>query len=219
MTLHGQEALLRAMLVAQVRRFDASGLNRGSTGNMSVRHGSGYLITPSGMEPEAIGEQDIVEALADGSFRGAWQPSSEWHFHAAVYAERPDAHAVVHTHSTNAVAVACLRQALPAFHYMVAIAGGDSVRCAPYHLFGTKALSSAVIEALQGRKACLLANHGLVAIGKNLLEAAKIAVEIESLCETYLKVLSIGPAHILDTSQMAEVIEKFRSYGQARPVV
>lgn len=209
------EAGLRDAAVAAIRRLDALGMNRGSTGNLSLRDGQGMWITPTGMGADELRPQDLVWLGWDGTLRGDWQPSSEWHFHRAIYQTRPDLHAIVHTHSTHATALACLRRELPAFHYMVAVAGGDSVPCTPYHLFGTEALSDAVVLALRERDAALMANHGLVACGATLARAMKVAQEIESLCETYLKALAVGEPVLLSKEQMASVIERFRSYGRA----
>jgi len=208
---------LRQQAVAAVRRLDALGLNRGTTGNLSVRAGArGMWITPTGMDPDELGEGDLVWVGDDGSVRGAWQPSSEWPFHRAIYRVRGDLHAVVHAHSVHATAVACLRRSVPAFHYMVAVAGGDSIPCTPYHLFGTEALSVAVADAFSARQACLMANHGLVAGGSSLKQAMKVALEVEALCEVYLKALAVGEPVVLSPAQMAEVIERFRTYGKAR---
>ncbi len=216
----GAEARLRREAVAAVRRLDALGLNRGSTGNLSLRcprdDVDGMLITPTGMGGEGLRAADLVWVGDDGSVDGAWQPSSEWPFHRAVYRARPDLAAVVHTHSENAAALSCLERGLPPFHYMVAVAGGDSVPCTPYHLFGSEALSQAVVAALHERDACLLAHHGLVAAGRTLAQAMKIAVEVESLCAVYLKLLPLGEPPRLDAAQMAAVIERFRGYGRAR---
>lgn len=209
-------AALRASLVAALTRLDALGLNRGSTGNLSHRCGDGMLITPTGMGADELRPQDLVWVGDDGTLRGDWQPSSEAPFHAAIYRARPGLQAVVHTHSPNAAALACLRRALPAFHYMVAVAGGDDVPCVPYHLFGTEALSQSVAAAFATRDACLMANHGLVAGGATLAKAMKVALEVESLCEVYLKALATGSEpSVLDAAQMAAVIERFRSYGKA----
>jgi L-fuculose-phosphate aldolase len=209
---------IRADAVAAVRRMDELGMNRGSTGNLSVRAGAGMLITPTGMGADELRPQDLVWCGWDGSLRGDWKPSSEWHFHQAIYLARPDLNAVLHTHSTHAAALACLRRELPAFHYMVAVAGGDHVPCVPYHLFGTEALSQAVAGAMSkaGARvdACLLANHGLVAAGSTLPKAMKVLQEIESLCEVYLKALAVGEPAVLSREQMAEVIAKFASYGK-----
>ena len=205
---------LRDAIVAAVQRLDALGMNRGSTGNVSARQGQGMLITPTGMGAEGLRPQDLVWVGFDGGVQGHWKPSSEWHFHQAAYLARPDLHAVVHTHSTHAAALACLRRPLPAFHYMVAVAGGDSVPLVPYFTFGTEALSLAVALALQNRDACLLANHGLVAAGVSVAQAMKVVQEIESLCEVYLKALAVAEPALLGADEMALVIDKFRSYGR-----
>jgi L-fuculose-phosphate aldolase len=215
MTARFDESALREQLVRALRHLDTLGMNRGSTGNLSQRCGTGMLITPTGMGADELQPNDLVWVGDDGSVRGDWQPSSEWRFHRAIYAARPDLHAVVHTHAPHATAVACLRRDLPAFHYMVAVAGGDSVPCTPYHTFGTEALSQAVALALRDRQACLMANHGLVTAGVELAQAMKITQEIEVLCEIYLKALAVGEPVILDAAQMAEVIERFRSYGKS----
>jgi len=208
------EADLRLAMLAALRQLDARGLNRGSTGNLSHRLGDGLLITPTGMGADDISAEDLVWLGFDGTRLGRLKPSSEWHFHQALYRARPELHAIVHTHATHATALACLRRELPAFHYMVAVAGGDSVRCAPYRLFGTEALSDAVVEAMHGRKACLLATHGVVSAGATLREAMKVMTEIESLCQTYLAALAVGEPALLSATEMAEVIDKFRGYGQ-----
>ena len=205
---------LRHAVVHAVQRLDALGMNRGSTGNVSARQGQGMLITPTGMGAEGLAPEDLVWVGLDGTVKGDWQPSSEWHFHQAAYLARPDLQAVVHTHSTHAAALACLRRPLPAFHYMVAVAGGDSVPLVPYFTFGTEALSAGVGQALQERDACLLANHGLVAAGATVAQAMKVVQEIESLCEVYLKALAVGEPHVLSTEEMRVVIDKFRSYGR-----
>jgi L-fuculose-phosphate aldolase len=212
------EAQARDAVVAAMRRLDTLGMNRGSTGNGSHRWPvdgvDGMLITPTGMGADELQPADLVWMGFDGRVQGAWQPSSEWHFHQAVYLERPDLNAVLHTHSTHAAALACLRYELPAFHYMVAVAGGDSVPCVPYHLFGTEALSQAVAGALRDRDACLMANHGLVAAGASMAKAMKVVQEIESLCEVYLKALAVGEPAVLSREQMLEVIVRFRAYGK-----
>ena len=213
-----RDATLRAELVAAVRRLDALGLNRGSTGNVSARaarNRGAFWITPTGMDAADLSADDLVCMSDDGHAQGTWQPSTEWPFHRAIYRARADVAAVVHMHSINATALACLRRGLPAFHYMVAIAGGDSVPCTPYHLFGTESLSLAVAEAFRDRNACLMANHGLVAGGATLAHAMKVALEVEALCEAYLKALAVGEPALLTRDEMAEVIEKFKTYGKA----
>ncbi|MFK0733325.1 MAG: class II aldolase/adducin family protein [Gloeotrichia echinulata HAB0833] len=216
-----KEQALREQLVAAVQKLDRLGMNRGSTGNASVRlsYGTreGMLITPTGMDSDDLRVQDLVWLGFDGTLRGDWQPSSEWHFHRAIYLARTDLNAIVHTHSVNATALACLDRGLPAFHYMVAIAGGADVPCVGYHTFGSEALSQAVAEALRDRQACLMAHHGLVAASESMARAMKIAVEIESLCETYLKALAMNEPALLNAAQMAEVIDKFKTYGKSKP--
>jgi L-fuculose-phosphate aldolase len=214
----GTDAPARAEALAAMRRLDTLGLNRGSTGNLSLRASAGgFWITPTGMPAKELGADDFVHLADDGSvIAGDWQPSSEWPFHRAIYAARPDLAAVVHMHSPHATALACLRRPLPAFHYMVAVAGGADVPCTPYHLFGTEALSQAVAAAFAQRHACLMANHGLVAGGSTLAQAMKVAVEVEALCGIYLQALAVGQPALLDAAQMAEVIERFRHYGRAR---
>lgn len=208
------DAAARRELVAAIRRLDALGLNRGSTGNASVRVAGGMLITPTGVGADTLRADGLVAVADDGTASGAWQPSSEWHFHRAIYRARSDVSAVVHTHSTHATALACQRRPLPAFHYMVAITGAASVPCVAYHTFGTEALSDAVVEGLRGGNACLLANHGLVTCGATIPAALKIALEVESLCESYLASLVLGEPARLDDDEMARVIEKFRTYGR-----
>ena len=209
------EAALRESAVVAVQRLDALGMNRGSTGNLSLRQGQGMLITPTGMGADELRAEDMVWRGWDGTLRGAWEPSSEWHFHQAIYLARPTVNAVVHTHSVHAAALACLRRPLPSFHYMVAVAGGHDVPCVPYHLFGTEELSAAVAAAFADRDACLMANHGLVAAGATLARAMKVLQEIESLCEVYLKALAVGEPALLTRAQMDEVIDKFKAYGKA----
>ena len=208
------EAEQRRQLVAAVQKLDAHGLNRGSTGNASARSGQGMLITATGMGAEGLRPQDLVWVGWDGTVLGDWQPSSEWHFHQAVYLARSDVQGVVHSHATHATALACLRRPLPAFHYMVAVAGGDSVPLVPYFTFGTPELSQAVVAALHDRDACLMANHGLVAAGTTVSQALKVMLEVESLCQVYLQALAVGEPALLGQAEMAQVIEKFRGYGR-----
>ncbi len=207
----------RRDIVAAVHRVAALGLNRGSTGNVSVRAGEGGMwITPTGIGAAGLRADHIVRVADDGSVQhGAWQPSSESPFHRAIYRARPDLAAVVHVHAVHAAALSCLRRELPAFHYMVAIAGGDSVPCTPYFAFGSEALAQAVADAFRDRDACLMANHGLVAGGRSLEQAMKVAIEVEALCETYLKAIAAGEPALLTREQMDHAIEQFRSYGKA----
>lgn len=213
-------ATLSAQAVAAMRRLDALGLNRGSTGNLSLRCArdghDGMLITPTGVGAAELQPAQMVWVGLDGDVQGDWQPSTEWPLHRAVLARRPDLQAVVHTHSVHATALACLQRELPPFHYMVAVCGADRVPCTPYHPFGSDALSAAVAQALADRQACLMAQHGLVAAGTTLAQALRVAVEIEALCEVYLKALAVAEPAQLSAAQMVEVLQQFKRYGSAR---
>jgi len=203
----------RAALLDLARRCDQRGLNHGSTGNLSVRTRAGFLITPSAVPPDRLTESAMVELAPDGSAREGGTPSSEWRLHAAIYGAHPEAGAIVHTHSTFATTLACLRQDLPAVHYMLAITGGDRVRCSRYAPFGTTDLSAAALEALGTSRACLLANHGLVAVGLNLEQALRIAVEVEVVAEYWLRARAVGEPVVLSATEMADAIQRFTSYG------
>jgi L-fuculose-phosphate aldolase len=205
---------LRTSLAALARESVHCGLNQGTSGNVSVRSRAGFLITPSGQNMAALTGDDMVEMGMDGGVVGAGKPSSEWRFHRDIYAAFPEAEAVVHAHSPFAVALACLRRDIPAFHYMVAMAGGVDIRCAAYATFGTQALSDAVLLALQDRHACLMANHGLLAWGRNLPAALALANEVEALCGQYLRACQIGEPVLLSEVEMQEVLEKFKDYGK-----
>lgn len=207
-------ALIREQIVAACKKLESSGLNRGTSGNVSCRENDHFLITPTGVPVEDITPSKIVSVGFDGKVIGIGKPSSEWHFHCDILKARPEIHAVVHTHSPHATALACLREDIPPFHYMIALAGGDTVRCAPYALFGTEQLSANAVEALADRKACLLANHGMITLGRDLDEAMAIAVEIESLCQQYLLARQVGRPTLLSADEMAQVIERFKTYGR-----
>ena len=205
---------LPALVAEFARRSVAAGLNQGTSGNVSARSRSGFLITPSGRDMTGLGAADVVPVAMDGAAPEGLKPSSEWRFHRDIYAAFPEADAIVHAHSSFAVALACLRRDIPPFHYMVAMAGGADIRCAPYATFGTQALSDAVLEALKDRRACLMANHGLVAWGRDLEGALALALEVEALCGQYLRCLQVGEPVLLNDAQMAEVLEKFKDYGR-----
>lgn len=205
----------REELVATMRGLEADGLNRAAAGNASVRAGAGFLVTPTGIVPGELEPDQIVQMTLDGEVVDSrWRPSSEWRFHAGIYLARPDAAAVVHVHSPCATALACTRREIPPFHYMVAVAGGANIPCAPYATFGTEALSQRVVAALAGRKACLLANHGLVALGPSLSRARRLAVEVEELARQYLLALGAGGPVLLDEREIADAIRQFGNYGQ-----
>ena len=208
---------LRAALIAHARRMAPAQLNRGSAGNLSVRatHAgqSGYLITPTGMAYADLAPDDLVFMDLAGKVYGARKPSSEWRFHRDVYAARPEAGAILHAHSPFAVTLACLRREIPPFHYMIARFGGDTLRCADYATFGTQALSDAALAALDGRCACLLANHGLLVFGHDLGHAFDLTVEAEELCEQYWRACAIGTPVLLEAEEMSRVLAKFATYG------
>ncbi len=209
------EDALRAALVAVMQRLEHDGLNRAAAGNASARCGEGLLITPTGVLPGDLREEMIVMLALDGTPREAcYRPSSEWRFHVGIYAARPEAGAIVHVHAPNATALACARREIPPFHYMVAVAGGASIRCAPYATFGTAALSEAVLAGLEGRRACLLANHGLVALGADLSRALKLTIEVEELAKQYLLALGAGGPVLLSDTQIDEALKQFETYGQ-----
>jgi L-fuculose-phosphate aldolase len=207
-----RHALCR-QIIATAQAMNALGINRGKSGNVSARWQEGFLITPSGLPYEQTRPADIVFVDGTGHAHGRLAPSSEWRFHHDIYRSRTDAGAVVHTHSSFATTLACLGRDVPAFHYMIAVAGGSSIRCAPYATFGTQQLSDHALAALEGRKACLLANHGMIALEQNLQKALALAVEVEALCEQYWRALQIGQPNILPDGEMALVLEKFRTYG------
>ncbi|NNM79971.1 MAG: class II aldolase [Gallionella sp.] len=188
------------------------GLNRGASGNASVRDGDGMLITPSALLVSEMTTDSLVRMDLQGMVLQGGKPSSEWRFHRDILVSRPEINAVIHTHSTFATTIACLRRDVPAVHYMIALAGGDSIRCTPYSVFGEQELSDHALEALQGRKVCLLGNHGMIALGKDLEDALAVAVEVEFLCEIYWRTLQIGEPHILTSQQMHDVKQKFVEY-------
>ena len=204
---------LRHQLIETALAMNGSGLNQGASGNLSTRCEDGFLITPSGMDYAGLSAADIVRLDLDGNPRGARKPSSEWRFHAAIYQNRPEANAVLHAHPVNCSTLACLSKGIPAFHYMVAIAGGRDIRCADYATFGSTELSGFVIEALQDRKACLMAHHGLTCFEKDLPRALALAIEVEHLASVYSRILAIGDAEILTDEEMDKVLDKFSSYG------
>ena len=208
-------AELRTMVVSACRELTRRGLTHGTSGNVSVRCGARrFFVSPSGMDYEALQADDVPLMDLDGRWFGRCRPSSEWRFHRDILESRPDVGAIVHTHSPRATALACTGRGIPAFHYMIAVAGGRDIRCAPYYTFGTQELSDAALTALKDRKACLLANHGVIATGADLAIAVALAGEIENLALQYSLALTLGEVRILDDAEMSRVIEKFRTYGQ-----
>ena len=208
------EFAVREQITATAREMNALRLNRGKSGNVSARIDDGFLVTPTGLAYEAMHPGDVVAMAQDGTARGPRLPSSEWRFHRDIYAARLDVAAIVHAHSSFATSLACLGRDIPPFHYMIAVAGGKDIRCAAYATFGTQQLSDHALRALEGRKACLLANHGMIALGASLSAALALAVEVEALAEQYWRALQIGTPNLLSDAEMEVVLEKFRTYGQ-----
>jgi L-fuculose-phosphate aldolase len=205
---------LREQLVKTAVAMDASGINQGTSGNLSARVEGGFLITPSGVSNAALAPEDIVSMTLDGGWEGSIKPSSEWRFHSDIYRRRADAQAILHAHPVFCATLACLGRSIPAFHYMVAVAGGRNIRCAAYATFGTQELSDHVLTALCGRKACLMANHGLLCLETGLPEALALALEIEQLAQVYHQCLAVGEPVILDDQEMEIVLKKFKTYGK-----
>jgi L-fuculose-phosphate aldolase len=196
------ERALREEIIATAIAMNAQSLNRGKSGNVSARIDGGFLVTPTGLAYESMQPEDIVAMTQDGAARGSRR--------------RSEVAAIVHAHSSFATTLACLGRDIPAFHYMIAVAGGNDIRCAPYATFGTQELSDHALRALEERRACLLANHGMIAVGATLTEALALAVEVEALAEQYWRALQIGDPKLLPDAEMAVVLEKFRTYGQPR---
>jgi L-fuculose-phosphate aldolase len=208
------DAELKAAVLATAKAMNAERLNRGAAGNVSVRRGDGFLITPTGMAYDACEPDDMVFVGLNGVPIGRRKPSSEWRCHRDIYAARPEAGAVVHAHAPFAVSLACMSCAIPSFHYMIARFGGADVRCADYATFGSQELSDAIIAALHERCACLMAHHGMVVFGRDLDQALALAVELEALCEQYWRVLQIGGPRLLPLDEMDRVIALFADYGK-----
>ena len=208
---------IQQQLLDLTLHLQSSGLNEGSSGNCSIRDRDGFYITPSGLNPKAMSIDDMVFMDFKGTIQSSQkpprEPSSEWRFHHDILKSRKDANVVIHTHSTFATTLSLFRKDIPAFHYMIAVAGGNSIRCTKYELFGTQALSDAALVALNDRKSCLLANHGMIVIGRDIEDALNISHEVERLCEQYTYALQNGSPVILSDEEMGKVIERFKSYG------
>lgn len=210
-----EEAALRLAIVETMRQLEARGLNRGTSGNVSARFGDGMLVTPSGITPDRLTPESIVLMTGDGTVApGALRPSSEWRMHMGVYRRRADAHAVVHCHARHATILACAGREIPSMHYMVAVGGGATVPLAPYATFGSDELAAGVVSALDGRRACLMANHGLIALGPDLRHALAITEEIEEQAAVYWGTLAIGGPTLLDRAEMDRILVAFAGYGQ-----
>ncbi len=204
----------RQQLVDTARSMNALGINQGMAGNLSFRAGDRFIITPSGLHYDEMQADDLVEvSLSTGKVIGGGKPSTEWRFHRDILVGRDDVDVVLHAHPVFCTALACQQREIPAFHYMVAAAGGKRIRCADYALFGTRELSTHVLQALGSYRACLMANHGMIALGKTLKSALALAVEVETLAAQYVRVLQIGEPVLLSDKQMDEVIDAFSGYG------
>ena len=206
---------LRKQIIETAIAFNTSGLSVGTSGNLSVRTPQGYFITPTGIPYVQLKEADIVEMDLKGNIiHGDIKPSSEWHFHQGIYQAREEINAIVHVHSDYATGIACTRQDIPAFHYMVAKAGGNSIRCAEYATFGSQALSENAVKALEDRRACLLANHGMIILGEDLDSAYKLAEEVENLAKQYCISKQLGEVVLVDDDEMDLNLKKFKTYGK-----
>ena len=205
---------LRREIVAACQDMNRRGINQGTSGNISARVAEGLLITPSGLPYDEMKPADIVPMKKDGTHADRLKPSSEWRFHTSIMATRPEVGAVVHTHSMFATTLSCLGLEIPAVHYMIAAAGGSNIRCVPYITYGTQELADAALKALEGRNACLLANHGMIVVGPTLRKAMWLAVEVETLAAQYWRALQVGKPNILTDAQIKTVMEKFQTYGQ-----
>jgi L-fuculose-phosphate aldolase len=209
-----RDASLRWSIIETCRRMNALRLNQGTSGNVSVRVEGGYLITPTGFPYESLSPEHIVAMPSDRDApSGQRAPSTEWRLHRDILAARSEVGGIIHAHPPFCTALACVGREIPAFHYMVAIAGGSNIRCAPYATFGTQALSDHVVHALAGRRACLLANHGAVMIGETLEQALALAIEVETLAAQYWRALQVGAPTLLGEDEMTLIAEKFRTYG------
>lgn len=210
---------LRRAIIDTCLAMNRSGMNQGASGNLSVRHGDGLLITPSSLPYDETEPEDIVFMGFDGTWtaREGRRPSSEWRFHRDILQARTDVDVVLHAHPTFATALAVHGRGIPAFHYMVAMAGGDSIRCAPYATFGTQELSDHALAALDGRMACLLGHHGMIALGRTPKAALALAVEVETLARQYTYALLLGDPPLLPADEIGRVAEKMRrmKYGQS----
>lgn len=206
---------LRQELIDACLAMNASGINQGTSGNMSTRlDQTRFLITPSGIAYDAMTPDQIVDMHVDGSHDGDWKPSSEWRMHADIYSARAEAGAVLHCHALNATAISCLRRDVPAFHYMIGVTGAKRIRCSDYALFGSKELSAAMMEAFGEANACLLANHGMTCFARDLPSVLKLGFEVENLCHQYIRACSLGEPVILSDAEMDAALAVFSTYGK-----
>jgi len=211
-----EEAGARQAMIDACLKMNHTGINQGTAGNLSVRWKNGLLITPSGVPYDEMTVDDIVFMDMEGNYQHRLAASSEWRFHRDILQARGEVNAVVHAHPIHATAFAICGMEIPAVHYMIAAAGGPTIRCAPYETYGTEELSKVVLEALSGRTCALIANHGMIATGPDLREAMWLAVELETLCKQYALALQIGIPRVLEAEEIDKTIEKFKGYGLRR---
>lgn len=207
--------MMRERVIQTCLAMNETGLNTGKSGNVSVRNEKGFMISASGVAYDAMKPSDVVQMDLEGGYFGSVLPSSEWRMHMDIYRARPEAGAIVHTHAAHATAISCLREDVPAFHYMIGVTGGSTLRCAPYASFGTAELSDGMLQAIEGRNACLLANHGMICFAQTLDAALALAIEIETLCRQYVLARQLGDPVVLDDAEMNDILLRFRSYGKS----
>ncbi len=207
----------RQEMVKTCRRMNASGINQGTAGNISLRNPHGFLLTPTSLPYDEMEPEDLVQMSFDGTYEGRRRPSSEWRFHRDILQNRQDIDVVLHCHSVYATTLACHHKTIPSFHYMTGVAGGNTIRCAKYATFGTQALSDNAIEALEDRLACLLGQHGQISLGKTLASALALGIEVETISRLYVQALTLGDPPVLPDEEMDRVIRQMKnmSYGQA----
>jgi L-fuculose-phosphate aldolase len=205
----------RQSIIDACLRMNALGINQGTSGNISLRHGAGLLITPTSVPYEEMQPEQIAYMGLDGTFDPTHRPSSEWRFHLDILRARPDVNAVVHAHPPYSTILAIMGREIPPVHYMIACAGGDTIRCAPYATFGTQELSDHAVAALEGRLACLLEHHGMIAVGSSLTKAMWLAVEVETLARQYHGCLQIGTPRLLSKEEISNVLGRIAGYGPA----
>jgi L-fuculose-phosphate aldolase len=205
----------RQAIIDACRRMNALGINQGTSGNISVRHEEGMLVTPTSVPYDSMVPDEIVFMGMDGSFAAGQRPSSEWRFHLDIMRSRDEVNAVVHAHPTYATILSIMGLEIPPIHYMIAVAGGDNIRCSPYATFGTPELSAHAVSALEGRMACLLGHHGMIAVGPSLARALWLAVEVETLARQYHGCLQIGKPPLLSKAEIELVRGKMAGYGHA----
>lgn len=212
-------ATLRADIIATCCRMNDTGVNQGTSGNVSVRTGdNSFLVTPSGIPYHDMTPEQIVDMRFDGAYYGPCRPTSEWRFHRDILAVRDDIDTIIHTHSMFCATISCMRRDIPALHYMIAAAGGDNIRCAEYATFGSQELSDNALKALEGRRACLLANHGVIVLGKGLAKTLSLLVEVETIAAQYWRALAIGSPTVLDRDEMSRILDLFKTYGSQSAV-